>query len=283
MKTTSLALLHPLILTKYTVTLNLSPSRALSLPQCIWILHLLHLTVKKLASSINIFNPCFHLPPILPPTPSLPSPPEARLEALNSINPTKAPGMDGIGPNFLKTCALAICDPLLHLFTQCLSQQNIPSVWRSHCITPVFKLGDRSSINNYRPISLLSCTSKWVIYNKVINFLMDHVITTNQFGFLPNRSATQQLLTFVHSVYSSHQNHASIYLDFSKALDKVSHPELLFKLWRSGITGSIWHWFQAYLSNRQQCVSINGHHSSLIPDLLGVSTLAWPSPLPHLY
>ena len=50
----------------------------------------------------------------------------------------------------------------------------------------------------------------------------------------------------------------------------VSHPELLLKLWLAGITGSLWKSFRAYLTNRQQVVSLNGHKSSLLPVISGV-------------
>ena len=61
-----------------------------------------------------------------------------------------------------------------------------------------------------------------------------------------------------------------VYLDFRKAFDSVPHYLLLSKLWRIGITGNLWKWFEAYLSSRTQCVSINNQHSNFLPVLSGV-------------
>ena len=61
-----------------------------------------------------------------------------------------------------------------------------------------------------------------------------------------------------------------IYLDFKKAFDSVPHNELLYKLWKYGITGDLWMWFKAYLSSRMQCVRVNGHLSGLLPVVSGV-------------
>ena len=59
-------------------------------------------------------------------------------------------------------------------------------------------------------------------------------------------------------------------MDFKKAFDSVLHAELLLKLWRLGVTGPLWYWFQAYLTNRQHYVSINGASSTLLPVLSDV-------------
>ena len=60
------------------------------------------------------------------------------------------------------------------------------------------------------------------------------------------------------------------YLDFKKAFDSVAHSELLYKLWSFGITGKLWLWIKAYLSDRLQCVSINNIHSDVMPVISGV-------------
>jgi len=85
-----------------------------------------------------------------------------------------------------------------------------------------------------------------------------------------NRSATQQLLLFLHNVFSSQNQFDAIYLDISKAFDSVSHSYLLSKLSYFNISGSLWLWLQAYLSNRYQFVSLNNCHSDLLPVISGV-------------
>ena len=81
-------------------------------------------------------------------------------EALAALDTTKAKGIDGIDPIHLKHCAVALYEFVYHLFSQCLLQHSLPSEWRIHLITPLFKSGDRSSVTNYRPISLLCIISK---------------------------------------------------------------------------------------------------------------------------
>ena len=55
----------------------------------------------------------------------------------------------------LRHCAIALYQPLYHLFNLSLTQHYLPVEWRTHLIKPIFKSGDKGSIRNYRPISLL--------------------------------------------------------------------------------------------------------------------------------
>ena len=61
-----------------------------------------------------------------------------------------------------------------------------------------------------------------------------------------------------------------IFLDFAKAFDSVPHGELLYKIWKLGITGPLWFWFQNYLSDRLHFVSIDNACSKCLPVLSGV-------------
>ena len=137
----------------------------------------------------SLFNQFFHSvitqsPFILPHPEGLPMP-NSRLSdisfsdldvysALTTLNPSKAMGIDGIGPRILNHCALALYQPIHHLFSLSLSQHYLPEEWRVHRITPIYKSGDKSSVTNYRPISLLSTLSKVlerIIYNAIIDFV----------------------------------------------------------------------------------------------------------------
>ena len=59
-------------------------------------------------------------------------------------------------------------------------------------------------------------------------------------------------------------------LIFKRISTTVPHQELLFKLWRIGITGQLWFWFREYLSCRTHMVKFDNQLSSSLPVLLGV-------------
>ena len=95
-------------------------------------------------------------------------------QALISLQPNKASGPDNIGPRILKNCAAPLTTPVHHLFMLSLNSHSIPGDWKQHTIIPVYKSGDKSTLKNYRPISLLYSISKLLeslIYNKIIEFL----------------------------------------------------------------------------------------------------------------
>ena len=73
------------------------------------------------------------------------------------------------------------------------------------------------------------------------------------------------MLIFADQIINSPLQTDVIYLDISKAFDSVSHSILLVKLWSVGITGILWSWFNNYLSDRYQRVSINNCYSDLLP------------------
>ena len=109
-------------------------------------------------------------------------------------------------------------------------------------------------------------------YNKVIDFLSPS-LSTYQSGFLRKKSTLQQLLVFLHEIDSNISEKTQtdvIYLNFPKAFDRVPHDKLLAKLWSMGVTDNFWFWFKAYLSNRSQCVTVNGVLSESLPVTSGV-------------
>ena len=125
-------------------------------------------------------------------------------------------------------------------------------------------------------IKLLRYTSRVIravcICDACSEFLSNS-ISPYQFGFTKNSSSTQQLLLFYHQIFESLRSGTQtdiIFLDFAKAFDSVPHQELLFKLRRIGIGGSLWNWFSAYLTDRKQCVSIEGRCSTFLQVKSGV-------------
>ena len=82
------------------------------------------------------------------------------LDLLMSLDTSKATGPDGIGPKLLYEANPSIVPSLTRLINLCLDSAQVPQMWKHANVMPLFNKGDASELNNYRPVSLLPCTSK---------------------------------------------------------------------------------------------------------------------------
>ena len=90
----------------------------------------------------------------------------------------------------------------------------------------------------------------------------NNLITKSQSGFRPRDSTTNQLLGLVDTIHRSFETSPSlevraIFLDISKAFDKVWHERLVFKLKQNGVSGTLLKLLDNYLRNRKQRVVLN--------------------------
>ena len=78
----------------------------------------------------------------------------------------------------IKICGKSLCKPLEIIFKSCIIKGEYPSECEKANIVPVQKKGDKQSLKNYRPISLLPNFEKIferIIYNNTFEYL-----TTNK-------------------------------------------------------------------------------------------------------
>ena len=157
---------------------------------------------------------------------------------------------------------------LKKLFNLSLRMQKVPKLWKQANVIPSHKKDKKSDVQNYRPISLISVISKIfekVIFKYVYNHLNDNfIISSYQSGFLPGKSTTTQLLEVYHHFCKAVDDGKElrvVFLDISKAFDRVWHAGLIYKLHQSGISSNLLNWFKNYLSDRQQRVVIHGQSS----------------------
>ena len=190
------------------------------------------------------------------------------LSIIRHLNPYKASGPDGISGKMLILCDNSAVIPLKIIFENILKTTTYPDMWKLANVTPVFKKNNKQLVQNYRPISLLPICGKIfekLIFNCLYNYLnTNQLITVNQSGFRPGDSTTNQLLFLINEIHESFENNLevrAVFLDISKAFDKVWHDGLIFKLKQNGICGNLLHLFQSYLYKRKQRVVINGSYS----------------------
>ena len=94
----------------------------------------------------------------------------------------------------------------------------------------------------------------------------EKLLNPNQFSFCPSDSCINQLLDITHEIFEAFDYNPpmevkSVFLDISKAFDKVWHEGLLYKLKSMGISGELYNLLENYLSGRFQRVILNGQHS----------------------
>ena len=199
------------------------------------------------------------------------------IKAINEISLNSAPGPDKIPAKLIKECKNQIAPALVILWRQSLDCSQIPADLLTQTIIPIYKKENKSLPSNYRPISLTSHLIKIferVLRNKLIHHLeINNLISDHQHGFRQNRSTLTQLLHHIHSILDilEHNENADIiYLDLSKAFDKVNHNILLQKLEQMKVTGKIKTWIQTFLTARTQTVVVDGHKSHPTKVLSGV-------------
>ena len=165
----------------------------------------------------------------------------------------------------VKLCVESICKPLNLIFKSCLKTGQFPSEWKKANVVPVFKKGDKQLVKDYRPISLLPITGKLfeiLFYNQMFGFFIrNDLISQNQSGFKPGDSCINQLLAITHEIYKSFDaclDVRAVFLDISKAFDKVWHQGLLYKLKQKGISGNLLETLTDSLKDRKQRVLLNG-------------------------
>ena len=113
-------------------------------------------------------------------------------------------------------------------------------------------------MNNYRPISILTCFSKIIekiLYARLYKFFKKrNVIYENQYEFQSNVSTVHAVLDVVTSCYDNINEScytALSFVDLRKAFDTVSYEILLIKLSNYGITGAAYNLIHSYVHNRQ--------------------------------
>ena len=190
------------------------------------------------------------------------------MKCFDSIPRNKAAGLDNLPTSVLKDTLPLIMKPLCHVLNLSLAQGTIPDAWKLARVSPIFKGGDQTDPQNYRPISVLSVLSKVLerlVFNQLYNYLKENnLLSDSQFGFRPNFSTCLALITITEHIRKALDEGCAvgfITLDLKKAFDLIPHDVIIEKLRKYGVSPETLVWFKNYLSGRKQVTVINGNMS----------------------
>ena len=136
-------------------------------------------------------------------------------------------------------------------------------------VVPVHKKSDKQILKNYRPVFLPPIWGKVferLIYNSLFEyFIQNDLISPYQSGFKPGDLCANQLVSITHEMHQSFDDGfevRGVFLDISKAFDKVWHDGLIYKLKQNGVAGDLLDTLTNFLKEREQRVVLNSQYST---------------------
>ena len=105
-----------------------------------------------------------------------------------------------------------------------------------------------------------------LIFNSLYKYLENKLLLIHQYGFQSIHSCVNQLFSIARNLYKAFDVYPTlenrvVFLDMSKAFDKVWHEELTFQLKSVGVSNSLLRLIECFLYNRFQRVLLNDEAS----------------------
>ncbi len=192
------------------------------------------------------------------------------LKSINNFTNKSSSGFDMISPKILKNNAVKLTPAITILINKILTSGNFPEYLKTSKITPLFKKGLETDINNYRPISQLPILSKIaekIMIDQMLQHLNNHkVITKYQFGFRKLHSTDHAVISTINHIETQKNlgNYTILLsLDLSRAFDTVESTTILpSKLTHYGFSPKATETLKNFFLNRKQFVTNNNHKSN---------------------
>lgn len=150
---------------------------------------------------------------------------EEILHLFNLQKEETAAGFDKISVKLIKIILPLIIDPLTTIYNKSLKEGIFPTQFKVAIVKPIYKKGDKKSMGNYRPISIISIFAKVlekIVKNRLITFLEENnLLSKNQFGFKQGLGTIDALYSVSKCIYNAlddNQKAICVFLDFAKIL-----------------------------------------------------------------
>lgn len=195
-------------------------------------------------------------------------------KVVKELKPDKSPGHDNINNETIQLAGDEMIFLLKILFNKILETEQIPHQWKKTHIILLHKKGDKDTLDNYRPISLIPVISKifTTLIQKRIRNTLEEFQTTDQAGFRKSRSTIHHLQVINQLIEKCTEYNIIVYIcfiDYTKAFDSLEHKSIWEALRRANIEEKYTRIITQLYSNNIACIKLEGQ-GELFPIQKGV-------------
>ena len=188
-------------------------------------------------------------------------------EALINMKKGKSPGIDGLPVEFYLTFWEILEAHLIRVYNEAFTEQELSYSQNLAVLTLLHKKGDKTNLQNYRPVSLLNSDYKILaaVLSRRLHKVLNRIISPDQTGYVKQRSMTHSLRLLqdiIEDANSCNKGCILLCLDFKKAFDSLEWEfmfEVLEKHYKFG--GNFIQWVQTLYKSPRACVKNNGYIS----------------------
>ena len=199
------------------------------------------------------------------------------IQVVKEIDSNKSASVDNLSTRILKDAFEYLPTQLTYMFNCSLQTCSFPDEWKKATVVPLQKTGEKSNVNNLRPVSLLPLPGKLLeklFHKKVSDYLDENgLMNEGQNGFRKGRSTIGTVAELTDDILLGLNNKnytLAAFIDLRKAFDTVSHDILAKKMTKFGLHDNIINWLKDYLTKRQQRCKVNGLTSDYLDISCGV-------------
>ena len=183
-------------------------------------------------------------------------------DAISKFQLNKSPGIDGLPIEFYKRFWKAIGQDYVDMLNECFERQEMTESQKLAVISTLFKKGDRLSLKNWRPISLLNCDYK--ILSKILSIrlgnVIEQIVSSDQTCGIPGRSISHNLLLLKDLIaYCNERDLPAVIIsiDQMKAFDRVNWEFLFKTLQKFNFGPQFIQWIKILYTDVKSCVKVN--------------------------
>lgn len=201
---------------------------------------------------------------------------EARY-AISTLSNSKSKDIFGLSNKILKFHSNELIVNLTAAINLVVTEGKFPDILKKSLVIPIFKGGDKSLANNYRPISIVSPFSK-VIEKMILVRLTDYleknkILSEKQFGFLKKSNTEIAVVHLFHNICSNLEKKlltAVLFIDLSKAFDCIDFSILERKIKDLQLPKNYESLICSFFVNRSHAVSLGEIKSNFLLTISGV-------------